>query len=118
MIIVLSQPNPSLTHSLAHANLLFKFNAFEPDVLFIQQLQMPAEAKLTQGPFVLVEGKGPAAIEAFHLDWSMFKSNLGSLSGRAFRKISPIKADRIFTFIGKWTDQQVHALDAFRIRFL
>jgi hypothetical protein len=99
MIIVLSQPNPSSTHSLAHANLLFKFNALEPDVLFVQQSQMFAEAKLTQGSFLLVQGKRPAAIEAFHLDWSMFKLNLGSLAGRAFREISPVKADRIFTFI-------------------
>jgi hypothetical protein len=97
MIIVLSRPNPSLTHSLAHANLLFKFNALEPDVLFVQQLQVPAEAKLTQGSFVLVEGKRPAAIEAFHLDRSMFKSYLGSFSGRAFCEISPVKADRILT---------------------
>jgi hypothetical protein len=95
----------------------FHIDAFELYLIFAQQLRVIALAIHTYGSIVF-KTKGASTFDALHVHRHMLKVQLGPFSGCTFRQISPIELDRFFTILRKWTNQQIHISDSFRVGLL
>jgi hypothetical protein len=94
----------------AHANLLLNFDAFEPYISSGEQPQMFTVTIPAQTAFIrFIEIKYSAAIQVFHLNWTMVKVQFRSITGRAVCQVPPVKVDRLFPSFRKGTDQQFDA---------